>query len=165
MKEVRCSCGSNFLVPTNGTETKVIFDRKKPLELIYAGVDVSINREYLFEVCKECSTIRSLSTINRFMSINTKHQVSVDWDEYRLGYVRDNIDVRYINNVLDRLKILSGYAENNWIIMSQKNGCLNPRLGNSVNLYFVSSDDALAYARTFKHWKVHIMRIKDVIEV
>ena len=158
MKQGACQCGQTFLIPNNDTEQQVLFNRERPLELVFAGVDVGIKRGFLFQYCSDCSKRKSLEIINPYVKYNGE-MVVVDWGEYIKN------PSRYINNILVRLDIFSGNAEGHWIVMSQTKGCINPMLGRSVNLYFTSPDDALCFARVSKKKQCHIMRIDDVIRV
>ncbi|HFC77011.1 MAG TPA: hypothetical protein ENJ27_02175 [Candidatus Moranbacteria bacterium] len=160
MKKKRCSCGRIFLIPSNNTEREVLFQRENPLELILAGIDVRIKRKYLFEMCKECASRRCLKIISSVITISDDGSVIVDW-----GMYKETPRAGYLNSVLDKLGILSGYAEGKWIVMSQTEGCINPMHGRSINLYFTSPDDALAYAKACRVRRGHIMRAEDVIVV
>ncbi len=158
MRNKKCECGKDFLVPDNNTERQIILDREKPLELIFADIDIRISRAFLFQWCSDCSRSRSLKLIEPFIK-NDDNNIVVNWKQY----VEQEYSFRYLNNVFIRLNIFSGYAKGHWIVMSQTNGCINPMFEKGVNLYFVSPDDALSFARASKAKRCYIMKISDVI--
>jgi hypothetical protein len=167
MKTAICECGRTYLIPNNPTERMVFFERENPLSLVFCGVDVGINREYLFKKCPRCSRKESLKEIYSVFLVASTGEILVDWRGYLAETAFDK--KLYINNVLDKFGILSGNAENNWIIMSQNRGCINPVYGESVNLYFISPDDAVAYAdiksKQIKARGCYVMRIGPVFSL
>ena len=162
MKEMTCECGKTFLIPSKINDEKVFFRRRKQSKLFFAKVNVGINRDFLFLVCKECVAKLSVESILSVITIEDD-VMSVNWLVYKKKLQNNN--VTYINHVLDKLGVLSRDASGNWIIMSQGRGCINPMHGKSVNLYFTSSEDALAYAKAWHVHKGHIMKIGDVMTV
>ncbi|MFA5994512.1 MAG: hypothetical protein WC823_06155 [Parcubacteria group bacterium] len=169
MIEKQCFCGGGVKCPENTQELKALVDEGQ-YNLLFAGVDVGVNKHYIKEVCPDCSRNMSLNELGMFIQLNPAGEVIVDWKKYVKDNNAKDDPNNYINNVLCKLKILSGFAQKNWIVMSQTQGCLNPFFGRSVNLYFTSPDTALAYAIaymavSFAARRCHVIQLGHVFQV
>ncbi|MDP1884582.1 MAG: hypothetical protein Q8L10_04385 [Candidatus Moranbacteria bacterium] len=160
MKKEICGCGNNFDRPTEGGDIGVLRTRGD-LSLIFSDVDVEVNwRRFGRESCPDCSRKKSLEEIEQFILIDLEFKPLVDWEAY-IAHECGRGRSRYINDVLVKLGVLSGYGEGNWIAMSQIQGCLNPKWGNGkINLYFTSPDDVVEYAETLSRRKSHCHAMK-----
>ncbi len=160
MKKKSCLCGKRFDCPTN------ILDRgtlKKAghFSLVFAGVDVGVNkRRFLQKLCPDCSRLGSQREIKRFIHLRRSDgKMIVFWNEYLRVKIYNR---RYINDVLIRLGVLSCKDMGNLMVMYKKRYCMNPRYAaDSYGLFFISPDDALAYAKACKRFTKHckVMRI------